>query len=249
MLLPRAEELDGSGIPRARCEGAEVYDGHAKRSLRSWTRASVPGCWGAACHGGQSSLSLPPCCPPSLRQTAQHHWQRHLLAKMLLILHTGSPICPQVTHPTVHPHCPPHCPSQHKHHARRHRCLIAAQTFSNSAILLGLDWNKWHGEILLPPRNPQVSEQWQRDQAQLTPLGSSTREQENTEARRESEKLIRETGGPCCAHPLALVFWCWHPHYPLQAGRNSPPVGSDVSLFHHPQHLGSRGGTWTWGMG
>lgn len=83
-----------------------------------------------------------------------------------LSIPTAHPAAHPTVHPTVHPHCPPHCPSQHKHHARRHRCLIAAQTFSISAILLGLDWNKWHGEILLPPRNPQVSEQWQRDQAQ-----------------------------------------------------------------------------------
>lgn len=136
------------------------------------------GCRGAAHHGGQGSSSLLPCCPRSLRQTAQHHWQSHVLAKMLLILHTESPKCPRVTRPICPSPSPSHSISAQASplQAPLPYCCPDFQAFSISAILLGLDWEKWHGEILLLPRNFQVSEQWQRDQAHLTPLGSSTRE-------------------------------------------------------------------------
>ena len=81
--------------------------------------AMVPG----QCHGEQSSSSLPPCCSPSLpANSAQHHWCCHLLAKMLLMPHTDSPLSPQMTtHPTVH--------LSTWHYACRHNCLTAAQTF------------------------------------------------------------------------------------------------------------------------
>lgn len=101
------------------------------------------------------------------------------LAEMLLILRSGSPTCPQVSHPTCPAPSTSHRPPQHKHHTCTHLCLIAAQTLKLSPSQpFFWAWIGTNGmeKFSFPPRNSRVSEQWQRDQAQFTPLGSSTRE-------------------------------------------------------------------------
>lgn len=111
-------------LPSWRCRAAGVgLCGEEQGCQRSWETASVSRSWGGARHGEQGSSSLPPCCSPSLpANSAQQHWCCHLLAKMLLIPHTDSPMSPQMTtHPTVY--------LSTWHYACRHSYLTAAQTF------------------------------------------------------------------------------------------------------------------------
>lgn len=163
----------------------------------------------AARHGVRAAC---PCCPPSLRQTAQHHWRSHLL---LLMLHTGSPLCPEVTHPI--------CPSPLSISPASH-LLPYCQTFKLPPCL-PFFW-AWIGtnsveKFSFPPEIPKsvssgrdtthCSPHWAPPQGRCWSLRTQGRP---AEARRDSEKLIREIGGASCAQPLTLVFWCWKPHYP-----------------------------------